>query len=209
MRYVYLHGFASSPQSRKALAFREALAANGIDLEIPDLAENDFEHLTLSAQMNVIHRTLDHAPCRLIGSSMGGYLASLYASLHPEVDRLVLMAPAFSFARRWREMQSPAIARWKDSGWLEVMHYGDKAIRRVHYGLMEDAEALPAFPDFQQPALIFHGVHDTVVPIDFSRSYAMSHSNVRLRELDSDHELLNVLDAITTEAMPYLTDGTI
>jgi uncharacterized protein len=206
MRFVYLHGFASGTQSRKAQAFRRAFAARGRQLEIPDLAQGDFEHLTISGQLRVIENTLDDAPCRLIGSSMGGYLAAIYAASHPEVDRLVLMAPAFGFAARWREMQEPEIiAQWKQTGWLEVFHYGDKTMRRVHYGLLENAAAYPDYPDFRQPALIFHGVNDSVVPVDFSRTFAASHPNARVRELESEHELLDVLDSITAEAMPYLT----
>src|SRR5579872_1082450 len=105
MRFIYLHGFASGPRSRKAQSFREALANRNIDLEIPDLAEGDFEHLTISRQLEVIGKTLDGSACRLVGSSMGGYLASLYAAAHPEVERLVLLAPAFGFAKRWSEME--------------------------------------------------------------------------------------------------------
>jgi pimeloyl-ACP methyl ester carboxylesterase len=206
MRFLYLHGFASSPRSRKALAFRDALAERDVDLEILDLAEGDFEHLTISGQLQVFENTLCGAPCRLIGSSMGGYLASLYAATHPEVDRMVLLAPAFGFVLRWRDMQGPEkIAQWRGTGWLEVFHYGDQAMRRVHYGLLEDASDYPGFPDFRQPALIFHGVNDKSVPVDLSREFAASHPNARLRELESDHELLNVLDAITPEAVAFLT----
>jgi pimeloyl-ACP methyl ester carboxylesterase len=205
MRLIYLHGFASGPRSRKAVAFRDALAALGVELEIPDLAQRDFEHLTISGQLRVVEKILNGAPCRLIGSSMGGYIASLYAAFHPEVDRLVLLAPAFGFALRWLEMQGPEeIARWRDTGWLEVFHHGDQAICKVHYGLLEDATALPGFPDFHQPAFIFHGVQDTTVPVDLSRRFATGHPNARLRELDSDHELLNVLDEILSEAVPEL-----
>jgi len=205
MRFVYLHGFASSPQSRKAQAFRDALAANGVPLEVPDLAEGDFAHLTVSRQLRVIENTLSGAPCRLVGSSMGGYLAAIYAAAHPEVDRLVLLAPAFGFVSRWHEMRgSRAIAEWKETGWLDVLHYGDRAVRRVHYGLLEDAANFPPFPDFRQPALIFHGTHDKVVPIDLSRTFAASHLSAELRELNSDHELLDVLDAILNESLPYL-----
>lgn len=207
MRYIYLHGFASGPGSRKAMAFRRALAERGVDLWIPDLARSDFEHLTISGQIRVVEDILDGAPCRLVGSSMGGYVASLYSASHPEVDRLVLLAPAFGFASRWLEMQGPAaIARWRDTGWLEVFHYGEQAMRRVHFGLLEDSVDLPGFPDFRQPAIIFHGVRDTVVPVDFSREFARSHRNVDLREQDSDHELLDVLDSIVADATPYLTD---
>ena len=136
---------------------------------------------------------------------MGGFLAALYAAAHPEAERLVLLAPAFGFVNRWREIQGvEAIARWRDSGSLEVFHYGDKAMRSLHYGLLENAATFPAFPDFRQPAVIFHGVNDTVVPIDLSRQFIASHPNAQLRELESDHELLNVLNEITAEAVAYM-----
>jgi len=206
MRFVYFHGFASGPRSRKAQAFHVALAGRDIPLEIPDLAQGDFEHLTISRQLRVVEDLLQDAPCRLVGSSMGGYLASLYAASHPEVDRLVLLAPAFGLATRWRQMQGEkAVERWRKTGWLDVFHYGDKTTRRVHYGLLEDVAAFPGFPDFLQPALIFHGVNDTVVPVDLSRGFAESHPNAILREMESDHELLNVLEDIAGEAVPWLT----
>jgi pimeloyl-ACP methyl ester carboxylesterase len=207
MRHVYLHGFASGPQSRKAQAFHEALAASGIDLEIPILDEGDFEHLTLSRQLQVIEQVLSGAPCRMIGSSMGGYLAALYAAAHPEVDRLVLLAPAFGFQTRWREIHGDeAIEHWRDTGWLPVYHYAAKELRRVHFGLYEDAGRFPSYPDFHQPARIFHGVNDTVVPIGFSRSFAASHSNAQLTELESDHELLDALGGIVRDSIPFLTE---
>src|SRR5262245_28397540 len=83
MRYVYLHGFASGPQSRKAQFFREKLASVGVALEIPALDEGDFEHLTITRQLAFLTRLLLGEPVVLMGSSMGGYLAALYASHHP------------------------------------------------------------------------------------------------------------------------------
>jgi pimeloyl-ACP methyl ester carboxylesterase len=201
MRFLYIHGFASGPGSRKAQAFRTSLAAHGIDLEIPALDEGDFEHLTISGQLAVIERALKGEPARLIGSSMGGYLASLYAAAHPEVSRLVLLAPAFGFAARWRE-KAPSTP----SEYLEVFHYAAGAMRRVHYGLIEDALGYPAKPDFVQPARVFHGIHDDVVPVEYSRDFCAAHPNARLTELSSDHELLNVLEAIVGDAMPFLID---
>jgi pimeloyl-ACP methyl ester carboxylesterase len=210
MRYLYLHGFASGSQSRKAQKFRSALAARGIELEIPELDGGDFEHLTITGQLNVIERTLSGHPARIAGSSMGGYAAALYASLHPEVERLVLLAPAFSFSDRWGDMLGPEqIEAWRATGWLEVFHYGEKRMRRVHYGLFEDSLKYPPSPDFDQPALIFHGVGDSVVPIGLSRDYAACHSNAHLTELDSDHELLNSLPLIAESGTAFLTGGSI
>lgn len=137
---------------------------------------------------------------------MGGYLASIYASTHPEVERLILLAPAFSFAERWRELLSAAqMEEWRMSGRLEVYHYGDRKLRRVHYRLFEDALNYPPNPGFSQPALIFHGTRDTVVPIDISRAFAAVHPNARLTELDSDHELLDSLPRIAAEGAAFLT----
>ena len=206
MRHLYLHGFASGPQSRKAQAFRQAFAEHDIDLEIPPLDGGDFEHLTISGQLRLLQDILQGDPVQLLGSSMGGYLAALYASRHPETVRLVLLAPAFALAQRWREMKTPAeIASWRGSGWLEAFHYGDKCARKVHYGLLEDSALHDFYPDFAQPALIFHGVHDQTVPVELSRTFAAQRANVTLVERDSDHELLNVLPDVIPAAVRFLT----
>ena len=136
---------------------------------------------------------------------MGGYLASLYASMHPEVDRLVLLAPAFHFGARWQEVAgAEKIRLWQETGWMDVFHYGTGNMRRLHRALLSDALSHQPAPDFAQPALIFHGTGDTVVPVEFSRQFAANHENVELVELDSGHELGDVLDTITFEAVPFL-----
>jgi pimeloyl-ACP methyl ester carboxylesterase len=198
-RIVYLHGFASGPSSSKARYFRERLRALGATVDVPDLAAGDFEHLTLTGQLTVIHdavQTSAHRePVALIGSSMGGYLAALYAARHPEIARLVLLAPAFGFARGWAEHLGAArFAQWRSTGALEVFHYGENRMRSLSYALLEDAVRYEDFPDFHQPALIFHGVDDEVVPARYSEEFAAAHPNVTLEVLQSGHELLNVLE---------------
>ena len=128
---------------------------------------------------------------------MGCYLAGLYAATHDEIHRVVLMAPAFHFAERWKE-------RVPVGEPLEVYHYGEQKNRLVHYQMLVDASEYPAEPDFHQPALIFHGVGDDVVPIQYSRQFASSHPNSALREMDSDHELVSALGLIIGQAIPFL-----
>jgi len=198
MRTIYLHGFASGPASKKATFFRHHLPS----LEIPDLSAGDFEHLSISSQIDVIDQLAAGEPVNLIGSSMGGYLAALYAARHAEVAKLVLLAPAFAFARNWAA--APEAESWRTTGFLDVYHYGEKCKRRLSYQLIEDALQYDDFPDFRQPALIFHGIHDTVVPPGLSGKFAGAHPNARLSLLNSDHELLNVLDSIWQEADPFL-----
>ena len=208
MRYVYFHGFASSPRSRKAQAFRAAFDSLGLQLEIPNLDGDDFEHITITSQLQLAEALLRGDPACLIGSSMGGYLAALYASLHPEVSRLVLLAPAFSFSARWEHLLGPdGLVRWRQTNALEVFHYGEQRIRPLHFGLFEDSLLHPAAPLVSQPGLIIHGIHDDVVPIELSRDFAASHPSVSLLELDSDHELLSVLDVIIEQSIPFLTAG--
>ena len=205
MRYAYLHGFASGPTSRKAQAFQAALKVQDIHLEIPDLAEGDFEHLTISSQLSVIDRLLRGERARLIGSSMGGYLAALYAATHPEIDRLALLAPAFGFTRRWHALLgAEKLSQWKETGTMDFFHYGHNALRPLSFQLYEDALAYPANPDFRQPVRIFHGTNDDIVPVSFSREFAANHPTATLYEFNSGHELLNVLDDITTSATDFL-----
>jgi len=98
-RYIYLHGFASAPTSRKAQFFREKFASKSIDVRIPALDEGDFTALTVGAQLKVVEREAAGASdVVLMGSSLGGYLSALYAARNPDqVSKLVLLAPAFGF----------------------------------------------------------------------------------------------------------------
>ena len=206
-RILYLHGFASGPTSSKARFFRDRLAAAGAHAEVLDLAEGDFEHLTITGQLGVIERAARGESVSLIGSSMGGYLAALYAARHEEVRRVVLLAPAFGFARRWAERLGPqALAEWQRTGIMEVFHYAENGPRRLAYGLLDDGARYEDYPDFRQPALIFHGENDDVVPANYSREFAASHANARLEVLDSGHELLNVLEYMAPKVTGFLLD---
>jgi hypothetical protein len=204
-RFVYLHGFASSPSSRKARFFEERFGELGIGLEIPELVEGEFRNLTLTAQLDVIDRVVGGEPVSLIGSSMGGYLASLYAVRHAEVKQLVLLAPAFSFASRWPEtLGQPAMEQWKRTNALEVFHYSQNRVAELGYQLIKDAQQYEAYPNFTQPALIFQGRQDTIVLPEYAETFAAAHPNAKLRLLDSDHDLVNVLDEMWRETEPFL-----
>ena len=209
-RIIYLHGFASGPSSSKARYFRARWEAMGARVEIPDLAAGNFERLTLSGQLALVESVANESgrgePLALAGSSMGGYLAALYAARHPEVSRLVLLAPAFAFARRWPErLGAEAMERWRSAGTMEVFHYAENGPRPISYDLMADAAAYEDFPAFRQPALIFHGAHDDVVPAELSRAFAASHPNAALEIVDSGHDLLNVLDEIAPKIDAFLS----
>jgi uncharacterized protein len=204
-RILYLHGFASSPASSKARFFAARLSAAGALIDTLDLAAGDFEHLTISGQLSVIERAAAGGPVALMGSSMGGYLAALYAARHPEVSRLVLLAPAFGFARLWAERMGPAaVDAWRSTGTVEVFHYSENRQRCLSYALLDDGLRYEDYPDFRQPALIFHGAQDDVVPARYSSEFAATHPNARLEILESGHDLLNMLEYMAPKVCEFL-----
>jgi uncharacterized protein len=56
MRIVYLHGFASSPNSAKARFFLERFRQAGVEMEVPALDRGDFTHLSITSQLAAICR---------------------------------------------------------------------------------------------------------------------------------------------------------
>jgi pimeloyl-ACP methyl ester carboxylesterase len=208
MRVVYLHGFASSPQSSKAQYFARRLGEAGVRLEIPRLDCGRFEDLTITGQLEVVANAVGGArePAVLIGSSLGGYLAALYASRHPDqAGRLVLLAPAFRFAERWRQRYTPEeFEAWRRRGWAPVYHYGTKRQERLNYSFFEDACRYELEPSFPQPALILHGTADPVVPYQISYECASKRSNIRLVPFEAGHELTEVLPELWREISNFL-----
>jgi pimeloyl-ACP methyl ester carboxylesterase len=104
---VYLHGLASSPNSRKTAYFRRLLDAAGIAIDVPG-GPND-----------------------------------------------------------WGRKRSNNGLR---TGTREVFHYADARMRPLGYQLLKEAERYEPAPNFSQPALIFHGKRDDVVPVPFRGS---------------------------------------
>jgi len=180
----------------------------GVELAIPRLDEGNFEGLTITGQLAVVERVAMGEPVSLMGSSMGGYVAALYAARHAEVKRLVLMAPAFWLARRWRSwLGEGKMEDWRQTGRLPVYHYGENRECQVGYQLIEDARQYEKFPAFDQPALIFHGERDDVVPLDYSREFCAAHPNARLNVMASDHELTDGMADIAAQAIPFLLEN--
>lgn len=206
MKYIYLHGFASGPGSQKGQTLRERFHAQGIDLLIPDLAEGDFEHLTITRQLAVVDRIAGGEQSVLIGSSMGGYLAALYAARHSEVQRAVLYAPALGFPRRLEAVLGPEeMERWRREGSRTFFNYAAETEQRLHYGLVEDARQYEEYPDVKQPVLILHGTRDDHVPVASSQQFAAGRANVRLVALDTDHQMLDALDTVWRETWAFLS----
>lgn len=207
--YIYLHGFASSPQSNKAQYLRDRFSVEAnLKLNVLDLNRGDFGRLTLTRQ---IEQTIaafpnDNTPITIIGSSFGALTAAWVAQKCDRVRRIILLAPAFGFPQSWYSRLEPQqIEQWRESGYLSVYHYGEAKQIPLKYQFLEDAENYPlASLTRSLPTLIIHGINDEVVPIEVSRDYASRHSQVKLIELNSDHGLNDSKERIWQEIKDFL-----
>jgi uncharacterized protein len=206
--FIYFHGFASSPQSQKAIAFARRFAELGLPLTVPDLEGGDFKHLTISRQLRIIEKTLDSFPgasFALIGSSMGGYLAALTAQTRPEVKGAYLMCPGFNFIKRWRPAAlSGGILREGGAELVRVFNYRYNKTMELDLGIFEDAEKWERVKyERPVPTRIVHGIHDDTVDIGESRNFTRNHAWASLKEVDSDHGLLSHLDWIIDDCLDF------
>lgn len=202
MDYLYLHGFASSPQSTKAQYLRDRVRLCQVKLPILDLNQGNFSQLTLTRQLQQVAAALPTAPTpvTLIGSSFGGLTAAWAAEHHIQIQRLVLLAPAFRFLDHWLPRLGPEqLDCWQRDGFLPIYHYSAGRELPLHYKFITDAQQY-ADEQLQRslPTLILHGREDEVIPIEASRDYAAQRPWVKLVELDSAHALGDVLPEIWT-----------
>jgi pimeloyl-ACP methyl ester carboxylesterase len=211
MHIFYLHGFASSAQSSKADLFRTRLSEHALPLRTPDFNEPDFSTLTISRMVGQVGReieTLESGPVTLIGSSLGAFVAVQVALQHPDrVDRMVLLAPALDFGgNRMRDLGDRGLDEWRQTGTLDVFHYGFGRVMPVHYELYADARRYDAQnAQLVLPILIFQGTRDASVDPATVQGWAEERPNVDLRLLDDDHQLLGSLDYIWTETARFLS----
>ena len=210
LKYLYLNGFASSPNSTKAQYLRSQFQALGIDLHIPDLNQNDFTHLTLTRQIQQASQIMAAwEQGILIGSSFGGLTSAWLTQqpeLTPKIDRLILLAPAFGFLDYWlAKLGSDQLLHWRTTGMLPVYHYSHNKNLPLSYTFITDAQQY-ADDRLQTPTptLILHGRQDDVIPIQASRDYTATRSWVQLIELDDDHSLGNVKEEIWQAVRDFL-----
>ena len=198
MTFIYLHGWASGPFSNKARFFKQRFAQQGLTLQIPDLNQNDFFHLTLSRQIQQVKNLLPSQPVTLIGSSFGGLTALWVAEQQPQVERLVLLAPALDFADRCLTLlPEEQQTQWRDQGVLNIYHYAEERELPLSFDFIKDVKGY--HDDHLQrciPTLILQGIHDEVVPIHASRNFVKTRNWVELIELNSDHSLANVQEQL-------------
>ncbi len=201
MNYLYLHGFASGPRSIKAIYLRNRFAQQGIDLIVPDLNQPDFFNLTLTRQLQQCEAILAVKPggWTILGSSLGGLTAAWLGQRNLNVERLVLLAPAFEFLPHWQQQLGTAkLEQWQKDGSVEVYHPVEGRSLSLSYAFWENVSqyAETKLKRSAAATLILHGINDEVIPVKASRRYAAQNPKCNLIELASDHGLTDLLPEI-------------
>jgi len=194
---VFIHGFRSDSGGSKSLALAEHAQARGYDWARLDLSGHgrsdgefaDFRLSTLLADVVALVDALAPQPLILVGSSMGGWLATLAALRYPaRIHGLVLIAPAYNFLQRiFGALPLEELMRWQTDGQHRFASaYGDDF--ELGYAVLADAQQfdlLSAPVKLDCPVEIIHGERDEAVPLWVSERF--------LENLDAPAKALHVI----------------
>lgn len=207
-RFIWLHGFASGPQSRKGLYLRDRLEERGAHLVIPDLNLPAFFDLTVTRMLSKVDELAQgDGEVVLFGSSLGGFTAATWAATRPDrTAALVLLAPAFGLGERWSAgMEAEDLARWRSEKSFEFDHYATGRKELLSISFLDDAFQHQPFPLPQAPTLVLQGSRDDVVEPQLAREFtALMQGRARLIELPDGHDLTSDLPRLWREIEPHL-----
>jgi len=197
-RVLYLHGFASSPHGRKVDRLRGMLEPEGFEIIAPDLNVPSFRRLDFDAMVSLARTAAEAAqPDVIVGSSLGTLVALSVAAVTPGVP-IVLIAPAFAIAERWK-------TKLPDGDPITVFNYAIDADTEIHRRFFEQmAEVTIDAEPPDAPVTILMGLHDDTIPFDlvegrweeWKASGRLAEESRMIVIRDGDHGLVEFSDRI-------------
>ncbi len=165
----YIHGYQSSPHGEKALLFKKTLQALPITYR-----EGPPRKLEISQALKQISQVIQQDnEVKLIGSSLGGFLAASFALTHPVVHYLILLNPAII----------PPEANLSN-------------IKGIPLRLLKEMQDPRLFTK-RIPAMItiIRGTHDDVVPDQWVQRFADA-QHATIQYYDDDHRFTKNLQKL-------------
>lgn len=206
MHILYLHGFASSPGSKKANFFRPYFEERGATYSVPDLNVPSFEKLSFTGILAKVAETIaaiEDEDIYLIGSSLGGLTTLHFCDQYRDkeaarIKKISLLAPAFDFAENRKNDEGEQwYQAWRTAGEMPFFNYAQNKEVGVHFAFVEDVLKYDSWAaQVDIPMLIYHGQRDDVVHYQQSVRFAKNNEQVTLHILDSDHQLLDQTEHI-------------
>ncbi len=181
---VFVHGFRSEMAGQKSTALardaqRRRRSWLRFDLRGHGRSEGKFESFRVSAALDDLLAVLDMVAARpviLVGSSLGGWLAALAATMRPEqIAGMLLIAPAFNFVQMiYGALSDAELQAWRKRGLREFEDRYGGAPFALQYDVLADAMAFDVFKSpgtIQCAVRIVHGADDDVVPYHVSERF--------------------------------------
>lgn len=199
---ILCHGMESNKESEKLVALSRALAERGIlalrfDFACAGESSGKFEEITYSGQVEdlkaAFNLLLRHQVKKIgiLGSSMGGSVALLFAAEEKSVAVLVtISAPVHPEKITENLLNQDEVRQWRQMGF--VIYHG----RRINISLLNDLQKInipEAARRISCPVLIIHGDADETVPVGEAHElHALLTSPKRIRIFQGgDHRLSN------------------
>ena len=215
---ILCHGMESDKNSEKLIFLGRQLAEKGIlalrfDFSYVGESSGKFADITYSGEVDDLRAAFsliqNHRPGKtaILGSSMGGTVALLFAAKGPNIAALVtIAAPLHPERFPERVLTAAQLQQWRDCGF--TIYNG----RRVNVSLLADLEKLnvPASAKkIQCPVLILHGDADEVVPVEeaYELDTCLRQSKHLLIFEGADHRLSDpvAMQLALAEALDWLT----
>ena len=170
---VLCHGMESSKEGTKHQALAARLTASGyvclrFDFSYVGESGGKFEDLTISGEVEDLGGAVDHLTMRgttefaIVGSSLGGTVAVLFAGHEPRVRVLVTIAAVALPLGIIERMDPDVLVAWRQGG---VRGEGEGRLGRGFLDDLERIDVLAAATRTTAATLVTHGDHDQVVPV--------------------------------------------
>jgi putative redox protein len=171
---VLCHGMESTKEGAKHQALAGRLAARGyvclrFDFSYVGESEGSFEDLTISGEVDDLAGACEFlwergtAALGLVGSSLGGTVAVLFAGSEQRVRALATIAAVSRPLGIAERMGAEAVAEWRRRG------YRNEGGGRLKSDFLDDlvrVDVLAAARCVKAATLVLHGDGDEVVPVD-------------------------------------------
>ncbi len=166
---VLCHGMESTKEGTKHQALAARLTALGyvclrFDFSYVGESEGRFEDLTITGEVEDLGGAVDYLTARgvetfgVIGSSLGGTVAVLFAGGEPRVRALVTIAAVALPLGIVQRMDPAAVAAWRRTGVRD-------RLRSTFLDDLERVDVLAAARALTAATLVTHGDADQVVPV--------------------------------------------
>jgi alpha-beta hydrolase superfamily lysophospholipase len=169
---ILCHGMESTKDGGKHRLLGERLSRAGIsvlrfDFSYVGESEGEFADLTFRGEVDDLFGAWDFfrarvgGPIGLLGSSMGGAVALLFAAEEPRVRALATIAAVARPARAFAELRPAELERWRTEG---ILSLGGVRLKRSFLDDVETLDVIGACRKIACPTFLAHGDADRVVP---------------------------------------------